>query len=86
METFFSERVFNELKGDTVYPTQAQPVMRQVSPRRRVEEKFYLTRIEAWLRSNWIALPLILGSASVLMFVALRLALNQYRMRSNGAV
>jgi len=86
METFFSEQVFNTLKGDTVYLTQAQPVMRQVSPRRRVEENFYLTRIEAWLRSNWIALPLILGSASVLMFVALRLALNQYRMRSNGAV
>jgi hypothetical protein len=85
-DRFFSEGIFNRLEGDTFYLAQSQPVMRRVAPPQSIEEHFYLTRIEAWLRSNWLALPLILVAVSVLMFIALRLALNQYRMRSNGAV
>jgi hypothetical protein len=79
---FFSPEIFNTLEGDTVFLSPTQPVMRNTTRHESVREYSYLTRIEAWLRSNWLALPIILAAASVLMFAALRLSLNQYRRGS----
>jgi hypothetical protein len=86
VQRFFSDGVFNRLEGDTVLLSTAQPVMRKTVKQITITEHHYLDRLEAWLRSNWIALPVILGMVSILMFAALRLSLNQYRSRSNGAV
>jgi hypothetical protein len=85
VERFFSAEIFDRLEGDTAYVLQSPTVMRRVGKQQWFQERLYLTRIEAWLRSNWFALPLILAVVSVVMFIPLRLALNQYRTRSNGA-
>jgi len=51
----------------------------RVGPQRRIVEISYLTRLEAWLRAHWLALPLILASASGLLWMGLRLVLGHYR-------
>jgi len=86
LEKFFSEGVFNRLEGDSLVLSASLPVMRRAAAAKLFTESFYFTRIEAWLRSNWLVLPLILGAVSILMFIALRIALHQYRTRSNGAI
>jgi hypothetical protein len=48
---------------------------------RQSYEYSYSTHLQAWLRENWIALPLILTTISCLLFVGLRLALAQYKNR-----
>jgi hypothetical protein len=81
----FSDRMLRELKGDAAYVTPNGAVSLRMSQPRRFEERSYLTRLEAWLRVHWIALPIILALASGILFVGLRLALGHYRRGREAA-
>src|SRR5262245_56100723 len=50
----------------------------RVFPRRRVLEYSYQALVEAWLRTYWLGLPIILITVSALLFVGVRLALRHY--------
>jgi Bacterial cellulose synthase subunit len=69
------------LTGDTAYLAAEGPVSFRIGPRRAIVEISYFTRLGAWLREHWLALPLILASISGLLFLGLRLALGSYRSR-----
>ena len=69
------------LSGDTAFLAAEGPVSFRLGPRRTIAEISYFTRLGAWLREHWLALPLILASISGLLFLGLRLALGQYRSR-----
>lgn len=79
VEQIFTRGTLNELSGDTAYLTGSGPVCLNASRRRVIEESFYLTHLEAWMRVNWMALPLILALVSAVMFVGVRLALDRYK-------
>jgi hypothetical protein len=49
-----------------------------VGPRSKTTEYSYPLFIEAWLRTHWVALPIILIAVSGLLFVGLRMALRHY--------
>jgi hypothetical protein len=80
--TIFSEAVLNRLNGDTAYIYAEGPSSFKTTPVRQVSEYSYSTHLQAWLRENWIALPLILTMVSCLLFVGVRLALVQYKNRN----
>jgi len=84
VRTVFADATLNELRGDTAYLYPDKLAYFTVNPSRKIEEYSYLTHLQVWLRENWIALPVILAAASVLLFVALRLALTQYKNRKGG--
>jgi hypothetical protein len=69
------------LSGDTAFLAAEGPVSFRLGPRRTIAEISYFTRLGAWLREHWLALPLILASISGLLFLGLRLALGSYRSR-----
>lgn len=75
----FSEGSLKQLKGEAAYLTSGQAVCFDLSTRKTIEEYSYLTHVEAWLRVNWMALPIILTVVSGVLFVGLRLALNHYK-------
>lgn len=75
----FSEVSLRQLKGDAAYVTSNQAVCFTLSSRKTIQEYSYLTHVEAWLRVNWMALPIILTVVSGVLFVGLRLALNHYK-------
>ena len=52
-------------------------------PRRKIQDYSYQALVEAWLRTYWLALPLILITVSGLLFVGVRLALRHYRPTSS---
>jgi hypothetical protein len=77
--SFSDARVLAELKGDTAFLSSRGPVCHTLGPQRLVREARYLTRAEAYLRSHWLALPAVLAAISGLLYVALRLVLEQRR-------
>jgi hypothetical protein len=74
----FSETTLGQLRGDLAYLGAGHPESFVVGPRHRVLEYSYRTLIEAWLRTYWLALPLILIAVSGILFVGVRLALRHY--------
>ena len=84
VRTVFADATLNQLRGDTAYVYPDKLAYFTVNPSRKIEEYSYLTHLQVWLRENWIALPVILAAASVLLFIALRLALIQYKNRKGG--
>jgi hypothetical protein len=71
--------VLHRLSGDTVFLAAEGPLSSRFGERRTIAEISYLTRLAAWLREHWLALPLILGVVSSLLWLALRLVLGHYR-------
>jgi cellulose synthase subunit len=80
--TIFSETVLERLSGDTAYIYADGTSSFKTAPVRQISEYSYSTHLQAWLKENWIALPLILTAISCLLFVALRLMLVQYKNRN----
>jgi len=74
----FADGSLGQLRGDVAYLSAGHPESFVVGPRRRTLEYSYRTLIEAWLRTYWLALPLILITASGILFVGVRLALRHY--------
>ena len=74
----FSDGNLRQLRGDVAYLGAGHPESFVVGPRRRILEYSYSALIEAWLRTYWLALPLILITVSGLLFVGVRLALRHY--------
>jgi len=81
----FLETTLGQLRGDVAYLGTGRPESFVVGPRHRVFEYSYQTLIEAWLRTYWLALPLILITVSGLLFVGVRLAL-WHHVRNRGPV
>jgi hypothetical protein len=71
--------VLQALSGDTAFLAAEGPLVFSVGARRRIAEISYLTRLGAWLREHWLALPLILAAASGLLGMGLRVVLGHYR-------
>lgn len=71
--------VLHRLSGDTAFLAAEGPVAFRVGARRTIAEISYLTRLGAWLREHWLALPLILAGASGLLWLGLRIVLGHYR-------
>ncbi|MEW5975749.1 MAG: cellulose biosynthesis cyclic di-GMP-binding regulatory protein BcsB [Acidobacteriota bacterium] len=80
----FSSELLQELRGDAAYLTPTGPLCLELTARQIVRERSYLTRLQAWLRVNWLALPLILAAASLLLFIGLRLLLSHYQRSRNN--
>ncbi len=74
----FQESNLKQLRGDAAL-LGSEIVSLRATRRERVQEASPLTQVEAWLRVNWLALPLILTAVSGLLFLALRLMLSYYR-------
>jgi hypothetical protein len=74
----FADATLGQLRGDVAYLGAGHPESFVVGPRRRILEYSYRTLIEAWLRTYWLALPLILIAVSGILFVGVRLALRHY--------
>jgi cellulose synthase operon protein B len=81
IKTVFSEDVLKQLRGDTADIRADRVSSFKTTPVRRTYEYSYSTHLQAWLRENWIALPVIIVSASCLLFIGLRLALAQYKSK-----
>jgi cellulose synthase subunit len=71
----FLDANLGQLRGDVAYLGAGRPESFVVGPRHRILEYSYQTLIEAWLRTYWLAVPLILITVSGLLFVGVRLAL-----------
>ncbi|HET7292929.1 MAG TPA: cellulose biosynthesis cyclic di-GMP-binding regulatory protein BcsB [Vicinamibacteria bacterium] len=71
--------VLQRLRGDTAFLAAEGPLAFQLGQRRTLAEISYLTRLQAWLRAHWLALPLVLAGVSSLLFMGLRLALEHRR-------
>jgi cellulose synthase subunit len=82
----FSEKVLGQLKGDGAYLKADQAVCVSLSKHQEIDEVSYLAHLEAWLRVNWQALPIILTIVSALLFIALRLLLTHYKTNTEMAV
>lgn len=78
----FSESTLDRLGGDFAYLGGRQPDAFVVGPRHRMLDYSYQTFIAAWLRTHWLALPIILIAVSGLLFVGVRLALRHYSRTS----
>jgi hypothetical protein len=81
IKTAFSEVTLKQLRGDRAYIYSDKVSSFKTTSVRKNHEYSYSTHIQAWLRENWIALPVILTVVSCLLFVGLRLALAQYKSR-----
>jgi hypothetical protein len=81
IKTVFSEDILKQLRGDTADIYSNRVSSYKASPVKRSYEYSYSTHLQAWLRENWIALPVIITTASGLLFVGLRIALAQYKSR-----
>lgn len=68
-----------QLRGDTAFLAVEGPVSMALHAQRTVADVSHLARLEAWLRDNWLALPAILALGSGLLFMGLRLTLEQRR-------
>jgi hypothetical protein len=69
--------LLERLSGDTAFLAAEGPLCFTLGARRTFTEISYLTRLEAWLRDNWLALPAILAIGSGLLFMALRLTFER---------
>jgi Bacterial cellulose synthase subunit len=83
IKTAFSPATLNQLRGDTAHIYTDRVSTSRTRPAQWTHEYSYSTHLQAWLRTNWIALPVILTSVSGLLFVGLRLALAHYKNRSH---
>ncbi len=81
MKYVFSETILKQLHGDTAYLNSDSLSSFRTTRPRPAYEYSYFSHLQAWLRENWIALPVILTIASCLLFVGVRLALAQYKSR-----
>jgi hypothetical protein len=81
LKTVFSEDTLKQLRGDTAYIYSDKVTSFKSTSRRQNYEYSYSTHLQAWLRENWIALPVILTTISCLLFIGLRLSLAQYKNR-----
>jgi hypothetical protein len=81
IKVVFSESMLKQLEGDVAYVSADGPVSFKRASARQLYEYSYFTHLQAWLRENWVALPVILTAASCLLFVGLRLMLVQYKTR-----
>ena len=81
IKTVFSDTNLKRFRGDTAYVYPDRVLTFRAQPVRREHEYAYFAHLQTWLRENWIALPVILTSASCLLFVGLRLVLAQYKSR-----
>jgi hypothetical protein len=79
---WFSEHNLRDLRGDIAYLGAKGPESFVLGPRLTVTEYSYALLIEAWLRTHWLVLPLILIAVSALLLVAVRLALRHYGTNS----
>jgi len=82
IRTIFAEGTLKQLRNDTAYIYNDRISSIKTISARPQYEYFYFTHLQAWLRENWIALPVILTTVSCLLFVGLRLALAQYKSSS----
>jgi hypothetical protein len=84
-------RGWRGISGDTALVTARGVSPAVLGKPRAVREVDYLVYVDAWLRSHWLALPLVLAVVSGLLFLALRLALahrrggSPYLTASSGA-
>ena len=81
IKTAFSEVTLKQLQGDTAYIYSNKVSSFKTTAVRKSREYSYSTHLQAWLRENWIALPVILTVISCLLFVGLRIALAQYKSK-----
>jgi len=79
----FSEPNIRELRGDVASLAGGRVESFVAGPRRKVQDYSYQALFEAWLRTYWLTLPLILITVSGLLFVGVRLALRHYRPTSS---
>jgi cellulose synthase subunit len=79
----FAEPNLRELRGDVASLAGGRVESFVTGPRRKIQEYSYQALVEAWLRTYWLALPLILITVSGLLFVGVRLALRHYRPTSS---
>jgi hypothetical protein len=77
----FSEGTLKQLRGDTAYVYSDRVGSFTTTKTREHYEYSYSVHLQAWLRENWIALPVIITTISCLLFVGLRLSLVQYKSR-----
>jgi hypothetical protein len=82
--SFSDTRVLAELQGDTAFLSARGPVCHTLGARRLVRDASYLTRAEAYLRSHWLALPAVLAAISGLLYIALRMLVEQRRGAARG--
>jgi hypothetical protein len=75
---WFSDHNLSNLRGDIAYLGAKGPESSVLGPRLKVTEYSYALLMEAWLRTHWLVLPLILIAVSALLFAAVRLALRHY--------
>jgi hypothetical protein len=79
----FAEPNLRELRGDVASLAGGRVESFVAGPRRKIQDYSYQALVEAWLRTYWLALPLILITVSGLLFVGVRLALRHYRPTSS---
>ena len=79
----FSEPNIRELRGDVASLAGGRVESFVAGPRRKIQDYSYQALFEAWLRTYWLTLPLILITVSGLLFVGVRLALRHYRPTSS---
>lgn len=84
-ETLFSQGRLERLSGDSVYGTSGRLECGRLLPARSIEEVAYFIHLEAWMRANWLALPVILTVVSGVLLVGVRIALDHYKSSRNGA-
>jgi hypothetical protein len=82
IEQFFAEPVLKRLSGDTGFLTTHGLTSLTTTRRINVYETLLLLHLEAWLRTDWLALPLILTAVSTVLFVVWRLTLGRYKSRN----
>jgi cellulose synthase operon protein B len=78
-----AEPTLRLLTGDAASLTPQGPVGEVMTPPRRFGTYSYITASDAWLRTHWVALPMIVTFVSGLFFVACRLALRSRLHRSS---
>jgi hypothetical protein len=81
IKSAFSEDALRQLHGDTAYVYSDRVGSFTTTKARERYEYSYSVHLQAWLRENWIALPVIITTISCLLFVGLRLSLVQYKSR-----
>ena len=75
----FSEPTLSSLKWDAAYLTPGQPLCFRLEQQHSVRQYSLGARLEAWLRTYWLLLPVVMIVVSAMLFAGLRLALVRYR-------
>jgi hypothetical protein len=82
IEQFFGEPVLNQLSGDTAFLTTQGLTCLTTGSKTNVYEALLLLHMQTWLRTDWLALPLILITVSGVLFIAWRLMLDRHKSRN----